>query len=355
MAGTFNYDGFKFINCTCNYEDGETLVIGKDIVINANNGYEFLEGEYDKDNDYDWIYFNKVKIGNSIDNFNFQPTKLTLQINNFRVDKDITLIEDIEPPVFLGTVEELNTFTNLYYVTNEEISDLAKNRFEVGVDTIVDYGQFIISLYRLPIELSPDMLAPDKKKIVLGTRTSSVDSTIINNFIYTFDGGEIEVPLKYNNAYDYINTECILHLPFLDKLYLNSEYVINQTLSIEYVVDLYSSNVVANVRSSFNNEIIATARGIIGISMPFIQRSNNTVVNTINNVYNNQIKRCFIEVNRNIPYTNESNIFGSGVVEYGKIGDYEGYLQCDNIKLETGATKQEQEEIKSLLSQGVFI
>ena len=72
-------------------------------------------------------------------------------------------------------------------------------------------------------------------------------------------------------------------------------------------------------------------------------------------VYKNRNNRCFIEVNRNIPYTKNNNVFGGSVVEYGKIGDYTGYLECDKIVLETNATNQEQEEIKNLLRNGVFI
>ena len=91
------------------------------------------------------------------------------------------------------------------------------------------------------------------------------------------------------------------------------------------------------------------------MNIPFIQKSNGNVINSISNVYKNKINRCFIEVNRNIPYTKNNNVFGGSVVEYGKIGDYTGYLECDKIVLETNATKQEQEEIKNLLRDGVFI
>ena len=51
----------------------------------------------------------------------------------------------------------------------------------------------------------------------------------------------------------------------------------------------------------------------------------------------------------------DTNIFGGGVVEYGKIGDYSGYLKCDSLVLSTKATNQEQDEINSILRNGVFI
>ena len=173
--------------------------------------------------------------------------------------------------------------------------------------------------------------------------------------MYELEGGTIEVPLKYNNIYDFVNTECVLHLPFLDKIYLNSEYVIGQTLTILFTIELYSSNLTINVVSSFNNEIVASVQGLIGMNIPFIQKSNGGVINGISNVYKNKNNRCFVEVIRNIPYTKNNNVFGGSVVEYGKIGDYEGYLECDSLVLNTNATNQEQEEIKNIIRNGVFI
>ena len=40
--------------------------------------------------------------------------------------------------------------------------------------------------------------------------------------------GPLKYHYKYNNIYDFINTECILHLPVSDKVYLNTEYVVGQ-------------------------------------------------------------------------------------------------------------------------------
>ena len=323
-------------NATCNYEDGEVLTKDKNIIISANAGYTFKEA---------YSYVELVITRGVINNVTY------LEIPVRYLDYDIYLDDDY---VATRDVEQLGTFVNLYKTNQTELTELSKARFYENTGQIVDYGQFITSLYVLSFDIPSDIIG-DKSTILLGNSDSGVESTLINNYMFDFDAGEIEVPLKYNNIYDFVNTECILHLPFLDKIYLNSEYVIGQTLSITFTIELYSGNLTVNIKSSFTNEIVASVQGLIGMNIPFIQKSNGSVINSISNVYKNKINRCFVEVNRNIPYTKNKNIFGGNVVEYGRIGDYTDYIECNKIVLETNATNQEQEEIKNLLRNGVFI
>jgi len=326
----------NIVNATCNYSDGELIDFNKDIIITANSGFTF-KSQYSYEQGGKTLYFTN------------ETTYLTASTKN--ATNNIYLDDDY---IATREIEQLGTFTNLYKTNQTELTELSKARFYENMGQIVDYGQYIVSLYVLPFDIPNDILG-DKSTILLGNFDSGVESTLISTYSFDIDGGEIEVPLKYNNIYDFINTECILHLPFLDKVYLNTEYVIGQKLTITFTIELYSGTLTANIKSSFNDEIVASVQGLIGMNIPFIQKSNGNVINSISNVYKNKINRCFIEVNRNIPYTKNNNIFGGGVVEYGRIGDYTGYVECDKIVLETNATNQEQEEIKNLLRNGVFV
>lgn len=323
-------------NATCNYEDGEFIDNSKDIIITANDGYTF-KSHYS---------YRKGVVTYTINNQTIYLIIETSSVHdNIYLDDDYTATRE---------VEQLGTFVNLYKTNQTELTELSKVRFSGSTGQVTDYGSYISSLYILPFNIPSDIIG-DKSVILLGNLDSNVKSTLISNYVFDVDGGSIEIPLKYNNIYDFVNTECILHLPFLDKIHLNSEYVIGQTLSITFTIELYSGNLTVNIKSSFNNEIVASVQGLIGMNIPFIQKSNGNVINSVSNVYKNRNNRCFVEVNRNIPYTKNNNVFGGSVVEYGKIGDYTGYLECDEIVLETNATNQEQEEIKNLLRNGVFI
>lgn len=325
------------VNATCNRSDGELVKIGESIIISANPGYTF-KGVY--------RYRESDLTHEAINNSSYLEIIVTDYYSG-----DIYLHDDY---IATKEIEQVGTFVNLYKTNQTELTELSKVRFFESEGQIIDYGQFINSLYVLPFNIPSDILG-DTTTILLGNFDSNVESALIATYSFDVDGGIIEVPLKYNNIYDFINTECILHLPFLGKVYLNTEYVIGQTITIEFTIELYSGTLTANIKSSFNNEIVASVQGLVGMNIPFIQKSNGNVINSISNVYKNKINRCFIEVNRNIPYTKDNNVFGGSVVEYGKIGDYTGYLECDKVVLETSATNQEQEEIKNLLRNGVFV
>ena len=337
MAGRVYITG-TIANATCNYSDGDFLELGKNIIISANAGYTF-KGTY-----------RYRMSGEGTQFFVNQGTYLEIEIDEWVIDLDFYLEKEY---IATREVEQLGTFVNLYKTNQTELTELSRAIFLSGGE-IKDYGQYINSLYILPFDIPSDILG-DTSTILLGNFDSNVESTLISTYSFDIDGGEIEVPLKYNNIYDFINTECILHLPFLNKVYLNTEYVIGQKLTITFTIELYSGILTANIKSSFNNEIVASVKGLVCMNIPFIQKSNANVINSISNIYKNKINRCFIEVNSTIPSTKNNNNNGGSVVEYGRIGDYTGYLECDKIVLETNATKQEQEEIKNLLRNEVFV
>ena len=151
-----------------------------------------------------------------------------------------------------------------------------------------------------------------------------------------------------------MTTECVLHLPFLDEVWLSPQYVINQTINIRYKLDLYSGTLTASIYSSYLNSIVANSSGIIVTHIPFMQNQTDSVVNSLSKVYTNLIPCAFMEVTRNIPY-DSVNIYGKECVDFDMIGNKTGYLKCDNVSLVTSATKNEKDEIMSLLKGGVLL
>lgn len=325
----------SFINATCNYSNGDILSSEKPIIITANSGYEFT-GVY--------TYKNKdTYITSSMDN---NGTTLTC-------DSDANIILNDEYKA-TKIVEKIGNFANLYYTNENELTELSKVRFVSDSSTTVDYGNFITALYKLPFPIDSGMLAEEKSNIILGNYDSNVESTRLMTYKTEIDGGIISVPEKYKNVYDYLNTECILHLPHFNKMYINTEYVIGQTLTIKYIIDLYTGNVTANVYSSFIDDIIETQTQQIAENIPFIQKQNNSIVGTVSNINKNAITTAFIEIVRNIPYDNE-NIFGKETIDYCVIGTKTGYIKVSDVVLNCTATVEEKEEIEQLLKEGVFI
>ena len=325
-------------NCTCNYSDGENITNDKpDIILTANNGYEF-NGVY------------KYMRGATTQTFSVSDDKTTLSTHildgyNYKLNDEYNATK---------SVEKIGNFANIYYTNENELTELSKVRFVNANSETVDYGGFITALYKLPFPIDSGILANEKSNIILGNYDSNVKSTRLITYKTEIDGGIISVPEKYQNVYDYLNTECILHLPNFNKMYINTEYVIGQTLTIKYIIDLYTGNVTANVYSSFIDDIIETQTQQIAENIPFIQKQNNSVVGTVSNINKNTITTAFIEIVRNIPYDNE-NIFGKETIDYCVIGTKTGYIKVSDVVLNCTATVEEKEEIEQLLKEGVFI
>lgn len=331
-----------FENATCNYTNGEVISTEKNIIITATSGYEFKNTYHYEDNGYS---YDLVK--------NLEKTTLTIDTTKITGLSDITLNDNY---VATLPVETIGGFCNLYKVTEKELSQLSKVRFQKDTtsDTVVDYGTSITQLYILPLNLPADIIG-DKSNIILGSFDSQVQSTLLNNYTVDYDMGSISVPAKYNNAYDFINTTCTLRVPFFNAVALDPENVIGHTISIKFTLDLYSGNVTMNVMSDFTGGIIYSATANIVTQIPFIQKQNNSVVNQLSNVFKYVIATPVIEVVRNIPYQADNSTFGRETVQVAKLNTVHGYCEVDNVNLVTLATNDEKDSIISLLKEGVFI
>lgn len=330
-----------FENCSCNYTNGEKLKSDKIVTITANPGYFFSEN-------FDY-YFQDI--GDRFVDFTKSADGSTLTIPT-PPDADIFLYTTYKA---IKKVESIGGFVNLYTPTNEELNTLSKERFySLSAENVIDYGQFITNLYICPIEI-PENLKGDKSGVNLGKYTATTKATLLKNYRSTVPCGTITVPAKYNNVYDYINTTCTLFMPFFTPLVIPTDYVVGQTITIDFVIDWYSGTLYYNVSSTFNNAIFASGTTNFVTQIPFIQKQNNSIVNQLSTVANYAISKARIEITRNKPYNAENSIFGKPVIEFVTIGDLSGYAEFSDVEIIGNATEQEKQDIENLLKQGVFI
>lgn len=321
-------------NCTCNYSNGEVITEDKPkIILTVNDGYEF-----------DGVFSYRKGAITSQFSLNDEKTELSTTVSdgyNYVLNDEYIAVKK---------VEKIGDFTRLYNPVESELTDLAKVRFQNDVDM----GQYITALFKIPFEIPTDLITEEKRNIVLGTLDTNVSANGLNTYNMIVNIGTITVPEKYENVYDYIDTECILNLPFFDKVYLSNEFVIGQTLRIEYIIDLYSGNATANIYSSFTGGIVESTNGVVACNIPFVQKNNNNVVGLISNINKNIIDNAYIEVIRNKPY-NVETVFGAETIDFGVIGNYNGYIEVSDVVLNSSATNEEKTEITNLLKEGVTI
>ena len=249
----------------------------------------------------------------------------------------------------------VNLFSNIYNVTKLDLLNLSDEIFaEVsGIGTTrIRHEEFISNLYVLPFSVK-DLREEEKTSIRMGGYETSVEADILNNSILIVDIAEITVPAKYGNAYDFINTECYLHLPYLRRIELDVARVIDKTITAQYIVDLYTGSAHCNVKS--DDLLLTTIEFEISRAIPFYPQIERTsIIGDVGRLILNNVEVPYIEVVRRIPY-NEVGEIGNQTSQVEVIGNLTGYVEVEKVHLETSATKREQEMIISLLRNGVII
>ena len=245
------------------------------------------------------------------------------------------------------------TFNHVYSMLPSELDNLMVEGF--GYETpsgTIDLRTYMLNLLSFPFSI-PSVFLGEREKIVLGEYTRKTETTALKGDIIQYSLGDIEVPLKYKNAYDFYSAETTLILPYTENISLPPEYVIGATISVEYVVEVYKGTVNINVTSSKTGKPIYNGTTSIGRQIPFISYWKILGDESIyTSVYNNQTK-AIIEVKRKQPLQLE---YGTDVSEYGTIGDYTGYIEVTEVGL-IGSTMggYEQEQLLSILNKGVIL
>lgn len=258
--------------------------------------------------------------------------------------------------------ENLTGNNKIYLVDNDNLDVISLERYETitevggGVDErVFDYGQFIISLIKIPFTIPEEIIA-DSESITLANKTLTTEAPLIVSEVLTVDLGSITVPSEFNNSADYIDTKAVLYLPYVPPLELDLEYVIGETISIQYLVDLYSGNATINIYSERLDSVISSRVVNLGVNIPY-GSTVETPIMTNSNIEiggDNGVTTPFIELIRG-DFELLHNIYTIPVEDYGKLPN-SGYVQVLNVELVSEqATYNERDEIVQLLTNGVII
>lgn len=257
-----------------------------------------------------------------------------------------------------STVIQASSFLRVYNVSDEEMTQLAQDRFIIGMneghlEVLVDKGNNIVRIMNIPFKIPEDMLTPSTIK--LGVYNTGIQSNELSDYRIAFDIGTIEVPHKFNNVLDYVNTELELYLPYTDPIKLENNYVIGESIRVEYLMNMYNGDVDINLYSSKIPDIPFLTRSTnISMKVPFKPTEMYGIeqTNDLAELVNNNITKAQIHVKRNVPVINE---FGIPVNATDTISKFTGYSEITNVKLNTKADRAEQSEIKALLARGVVL
>lgn len=310
--------------------------------INSLSGYEIVSLQLE--------YINTPE-QNAITDIEITSGSVNVE-GNFNITKDV---------IFICKVKEVSEdegvippFNELYKVDSTILYNLNKkliaNEF-IGVET-PSLSPYIINLLELPFKVNVSEISDSVK--VGNVNFTDVIANKINRDLIEINLGEITIPELTGNSYDYLNTDVFLHLPYSDKINIPLEYVISETISIKYLIDLYSGECNITLRSTKINNVFHNATIKIGRNIPFFHKQTDQILNqqNIQLPVNNDLTNAYIEILRNKPI---GNMFDSLVKDSSNMSDFTGYVVVDDIELITSANQDDREQIKSILRNGVYI
>lgn len=251
--------------------------------------------------------------------------------------------------------------TNNVYLINEKIlKQVNAKRFKTvsdgGTSEITyDYGQFILSLLNIPFTVpAENIILPES--IILSNFDTGVSAPKINVDILNISLGSITVPATNNNLYDYVNTVALLHLPRMDSVAIELEYVIGHTISIEYLLDCYTGDATVNIYSDRISSPIITKSVNIGVNIPYANTHNTASLDNGNIEVggDNGVTTAFIELVK-VDSILKDGLFTIPVIDEAVLNTATGFIQVENVELKTSALRNEKEMLINILNNGVII
>ena len=338
----------SLVNATCNFNSGDIIHTGDTIKIKATDGYTFK-------NEFYRLYTYDKNGVRTMQTFikNDLSTELSYTISSI---SSISKVELDDTYRATKAVSAITDFNKIYFPTIGEINSLSKERI-VTVDThqYFDYGQYITGLYMLPFSIENDYKG-DKDNIMLGNTSTETQATSALTWLYTKELGELDITKKYNNCFDFINTNIKILLPFYGIYEPDIYYIIGQKIRIDFELNLYNGKAKYYLYSSLTGELFDTLIFNIGNSIPIVYNNNFNINSnyTDNNKYNSN--KIIILIERNTPYNNQENVyFGKEIYNYTQLKNMHSYTKVKDVKLEVKCTSDEEEKIKNLLEKGVII
>lgn len=249
-------------------------------------------------------------------------------------------------------VETTGGFTNIY---KADYTNLLKFSNEVIIKTVggslqtYDVTPYINNLILLPFNVP----SGEKSNIVAGNEIFKTQLATVDNNYLNVDLGKITVPESYKNGYDYYNVKTRLMLPYTDMVELDPIHVINQTISIKYIVNVINGDTTINLLNG--DDLFYSEQVNLASEVPFISSANKgtqyAVINRLKTVFRNSINQAYIIIEQPTPILN-SDFYPTN--EKGTLKGYNGNVKC-NLLNNMNINANELKSLQNLLNNGVNI
>lgn len=238
-------------------------------------------------------------------------------------------------------------YTNLLKFSNEVIVKITGG--QGGSIQSYDVTPYINNLIMLPFNVPTG----EKSTIVAGNETFTTQLPTVDNNYLTVDLGKIKVDEQYKNGFDYYQVKTRLMLPYTNMIELDPKHVINQTVSIKYIVNVVNGDTTINL--SNNGDLFYSNQVNLASEIPFISSatkgSQYTVINQLKTVFRNSIKQAYIIIEQPTPVLN-SDFYPTN--EKGTLKGYTGNVKASLLN-NMDINSNELNALQNILETGVKI
>ena len=238
-------------------------------------------------------------------------------------------------------------YTNLLKFSNEVIVKITGG--QGGSIQSYDVTPYINNLIMLPFNVPTG----EKSTIVAGNETFNTQLPTVDNNYLTVDLGKIKVDEQYKNGFDYYQVKTRLMLPYTNMIELDPKHVINQTVSIKYIVNVVNGDTTINL--SNNDDLFYSNQVNLASEIPFISSatkgSQYTVINQLKTVFRNSIKQAYIIIEQPTPVLN-SDFYPTN--EKGTLKGYTGNVKASLLN-NMDINSNELNALQNILETGVKI
>lgn len=263
-----------------------------------------------------------------------------------------TVTKDVPPTPPVST--KRTNFYTVYAPTDENMKQINKTVFIDNNDVIGKFISYKKFWCVIPIDGTAEMKA--------GNYDFKFQAPVIHESIIDVDCGSVTVSEQYHNVLDYSPfSRLTIFLPFIGFVDLDDKMAMNNTIRVNYRVDVLSGRCLAEIYVKLDKtteSCIASYAGTIATDEPFMQGLDN-YKGTYELMTSMQLGELtpFIIVNTLVPLENgDVNLNGLPVEEVKKVGDCSGYIQYSFINASgCRGTDAEKTEIEHLLKNGINV
>lgn len=238
-------------------------------------------------------------------------------------------------------------FINIYDVELDQLELLNAYRFTelvYSAENILvkdsDLSNYIVNLIKFPFSIA----GGDPTNILIGKTLTDFTGNFINSNLYELDLGSIFVPMTINDSVSFSNVTIECYIPYMKKFLLDTDEVLGNVLEFKMIVNLLTGLVTINVLNTSTQSIIYSDNVLVGESIP--NAIGGGVDVSTDTILNNATDTVYIEVKTLQPKNNTVT---------DQLLNVSGFIQVENVLINSVATIEEQDEIRRLLRQGVYI